>query len=115
MEDTNRSLHGRKRWRNEGTEGEAAFQDATTSKVQAAGKNWNQENKRGQMANKQRQNAQNTQQKMNTTLHFQATPPMQQPLCVVRLLDSKGALQGEKEAAGRGEREELNAKFTRVP
>ena len=40
---------------------------------------------------------------------------MQHPLCVVSLLDSKRALERVEEAAGHGEREELNAKFTRVP
>ena len=36
--------------------------------------------------------------------HFQALPPMQQPLCVVSLLGSKSALEREEEAAGHGER-----------
>ena len=97
----NRSLVGRKRWRNRGVVGEAAFQDATISKVQAAEKNWNQENKRGKVVKQQRQNAHNTP-------HFQARPLMQQPL-------AKGALERVEEAAGHVERAELNAKFGRVP
>ena len=51
VEDLNRSLDRRKRLRNEGpkgeAQGEAAFQDATTSKAQAVERNGNEENKRG--------------------------------------------------------------------
>ena len=47
VKDLHRSLDERKRRRNEGAKGEAAFQDATTSKAQAVERNGNEENKRG--------------------------------------------------------------------
>ena len=115
MEDLNRSPDGREQWRNKGTDGEAAFQDATKSEVQAAEKNWNQENKRGKVEKKQRQNAQNTQHKIKITPRIQAQPPMQQPLCVVSLLDSKGALEREEEAAGHRDWRSLKPSFASVP
>ena len=67
----------------------------------------NQDNKRSKVEKKQRQNAQNTIASQITTPHLQATPPVQQPLCVVSLLDSKGAHERAEEAAGHGELESL--------
>ena len=114
IEDLNRSFHKRKRWRNEGAKEKEAFQDATTSKAQAVERNGNEENKRGKEREAAAKRAEHPA--LNRTLRVQAPPPMQQPLCAVSLLDSKGDLQKKKEkAASHVEREELNAKFSIVP